>query len=105
MSVARYVLLDMCCSICSACYHKCCSICSMYLSSYVLLEMLYVRMYLLYVSLDMFYVLVIMSVARYVLPDMCCSISVARYALHVIISVTPYALCTCYHKCCLIYIA
>ena len=76
-------------------------------------------MYLLYVSLDMFYVLVIMSVARYVLLDMCssiciaqyvlldmcCSISVARYALHVIISVTRYALCTCYHKCCSIYIA
>ena len=76
-------------------------------------------MYLLYVLLDMFNVLVIMSVARYVLLrmcssmcssvciarwvllHMCCSICVARYALRVVISVTQYALCT---KCCSIYV-
>ena len=47
MSVARYVLFDMCCSIC---------------------------------------------VVPYVLLDMCCSICVAPYALRVIISVTQYML-------------
>ena len=68
--------------------------------------LLYHRLIVLYLS----YECCSICVARYVLLhmylfDMYCSICVARYALRVIISVTRYALCTCYHKCCSMYVA